>query len=80
MNADVAPSRRVLLVAALFVVTAMTLFVLIAEDLSDGAGLISHDEAVLRWFVDHRTDWMIQAARFVSVAGGFVSLLCVGEL
>jgi undecaprenyl-diphosphatase len=80
MNADVAPSRRVLLVAALFVVTAMTLFVLIAEDLSDGAGLISHDEAVLRWFVDHRTDWMVHAARFVSVAGGFVSLLCVGVL
>jgi undecaprenyl-diphosphatase len=53
----------------------MTLFVLIAEDLVDGGGLISHDEAVLRWFVDHRSEWMISIARFVGIASGFVSLL-----
>jgi undecaprenyl-diphosphatase len=56
----------------------MTLFVLIAEDVVDGGGLISRDEAVLRWFVEHRTDWMISAAKVVSTAGGFVSLLCAG--
>jgi undecaprenyl-diphosphatase len=80
VNADVAPSRRVLFVAALLVVMAMSLFVVIAEDLADGGGLISHDQAVLRWFVNHRTDWMINTARFVSVAGGFASLLCLGVL
>jgi undecaprenyl-diphosphatase len=64
-------------VAAGVVVACLTAFVLIAEDLVDGGGLISHDEAVLRWFVDHRSDGMISVARLVSTLGGFVSLLCM---
>jgi undecaprenyl-diphosphatase len=78
LKADVAPSRRVLGVTAGLVVVSMALFVLIAEDLIDGGGLISHDEAALTWFVDHRADWMISAARFVSTIGAFASLLCAG--
>ena len=75
LRADVAPSRRVLFVATAVVIASLALFVMIAEDLLDGGGLVAHDEAVLRWFVDHRTDWMISAARLVSAIGGLVSLL-----
>jgi undecaprenyl-diphosphatase len=66
-----------LFVAAGVVAACVTTFVLIAEDLVDGGGLISHDQTVLRWFVDHRTDGMISVARLVSTVGGFVSLLCL---
>jgi membrane-associated phospholipid phosphatase len=66
------------LTAAGLVGASLALFMLIAEDVLDGGGLVSHDEAVLRWFVDHRTDWMINVARVVSTVGGFVSLLGLG--
>jgi undecaprenyl-diphosphatase len=66
------------LAAAALFVASVALFTLIAEDVLDGGGLVSHDEAVLTWFVDHRTGWMINVARVVSAVGGFVSLLCVG--
>jgi undecaprenyl-diphosphatase len=56
----------------------MGLFLLIAEDVLDGGGLISRDEAVLTWFVDHRTDRAIDVARWVSTLGGFASLCIVG--
>jgi membrane-associated phospholipid phosphatase len=78
LSADVAPSRPTLAVAAVVIVANLALFTLIAEDLLDGGGLVSHDEAALNWFVDHRTDELIRAARFVSTAGGFVSLLAFG--
>jgi undecaprenyl-diphosphatase len=61
-------------------VAAVITFVAIAEDLVDGGGLISHDEAILRWFVEHRTEWMISIARTVSILGQFLSLLCIGVL
>jgi undecaprenyl-diphosphatase len=78
LTAATAPSRRLLLAAAGLVVASMALFILIAEGVLDGGGLISHDEAVLAWFVDHRTAWMINVARVISTVGGFVSLLFVG--
>jgi len=78
LRAVAAPSRRILLAAAGLFVASMALFTLIAEDVLDGGGLVSHDEAVLTWFVDHRTEWMINVARVVSAVGGLVSLLCVG--
>jgi undecaprenyl-diphosphatase len=53
-------------------------FVAIAEHVADGGGLVSHDEAVLAWFIDGRSDWSIAAARLVSAAGSFVALLIVG--
>jgi undecaprenyl-diphosphatase len=77
-SADDRPSRRIVLVAAAFVVASMALFLLIAEDVLEGGGLVAHDEAVLNWFVDHRTAAWVNAARFVSTAGGFASLLVVG--
>ena len=80
LSADAAPSRRTPSLAAGSVAASLVLFVLIAEDLLDGGGLISHDEAVLNWFVDHRTDAMITAAKWVSTLGGFVSLFCAGVL
>lgn len=55
-------------------------FVLIAEDLLDGGGLISHDKAVLAWFVHHRTGFLISIARLFSVLGSFVSLAILSVL
>ena len=74
------PSRSTLTVAAALVVANLLLFALIAEDLLDGGGLISHDETVLAWFVEHRTDALVSAAKVVSTLGGFVSLAIVGAL
>ena len=79
-SAEVAPSRRVLAIAAALVVANITLFVLIAEDVLDGGGLVSHDDAVLAWFVDHRTDRSIRVAKLVSTLGAFVSLAIVSAL
>jgi undecaprenyl-diphosphatase len=78
LNAEVAPSKRLIAIAGSLFSAAMLMFLFIAEDVADGGGLISHDQAVMRWFVDHRSDWMISAARFVSTAGGFASLLVIG--
>jgi membrane-associated phospholipid phosphatase len=79
-RAGVAPSRRTLALAAALIVANATVFLLIAEDVLDGGGLVSHDEVVLTWFVDHRTDAIISAARLVSTLGGFASLFVVGLL
>src|SRR4249919_260989 len=72
-----APSHRALTVATAVVVANLVLFALIAEDLLDGGGLISHDKAVTAWFVEHRTDTLIGAAKVVSALGSFVSLSIV---
>jgi undecaprenyl-diphosphatase len=64
-------------VAAAVVLANLILFALIAEDVLHGGDLISHDEAVLGWFIDHRTDRLISVAKFVSTVGGFVSLSIV---
>src|SRR5207342_2352016 len=69
-----------LAVAGVLVAANLALFFLIAEDLFDGGGLIAHDEAVLSWFVDHRTDTWIRAARLASEIGGFVSLAIIAAL
>jgi undecaprenyl-diphosphatase len=80
LSADVVPSRWTLAIAAAVVLVNAVLFTLIADDVVDGGGLVSHDEAVLGWFVDHRTDGLISAAKFVSTAGAFASLLIVALL
>ena len=74
------PSHRTLTVATAVVVANLVLFALIAEDLLDGGGLISHDKAVTAWFVEHRTDALISAAKLVSTLGSFVSLSILGVL
>jgi membrane-associated phospholipid phosphatase len=78
LSAQNVPSRPVLAIATLVVLANLALFTLIAEDVLDGGGLISHDEAVLTWLVDHRSERLISAARLVSTAGGFVSLSIIG--
>jgi undecaprenyl-diphosphatase len=78
LTADARPSHRALVIAAGLIVANLLMFFLIAEDLFDGGGLVAHDQAVLGWFVDHRTDAWIRAARFVSTIGGFASLAIVG--
>lgn len=70
------PSRgavAILVVAAL----GATVFMMIAEDVLDGGGLISRDDAVLAWFVRGRTEWSVTLARWVSTLGSFVVLLAV---
>jgi membrane-associated phospholipid phosphatase len=79
-SAEVAPSRRALAVAAALVAANLTLFGLIAEDVLDGGGLISHDEAVLAWFVDHRTASSIRVAKLLGTIGAFVCLAIVSAL
>jgi undecaprenyl-diphosphatase len=69
-----------LAITAAVVMANAVLFTLIADDVLDGGGLVSHDEAVLGWFVDHRTDGLITAAKLVSTVGGFASLLIVAVL
>jgi membrane-associated phospholipid phosphatase len=78
LKAAVPPSRRTLLVAVGLVCASLALFLLIAEELLDGSTLISHDQAALSWFVDHRTDAWVRAAKLVSTVGGFASLLVTG--
>lgn len=77
-RADVSPDRAVLIAAMAVVAAAMTLFTMIAEDILDGGGLISRDDATLAWFIDHRTDALISASRTISTLGSFTSLSVFG--
>jgi undecaprenyl-diphosphatase len=65
-------------VAGAVVVACLGLFALIAEDVLDGGGLITRDEAVLSWVVDIRSEWLITAARWTSTIGGFAGLCVAG--
>ncbi|HVM67215.1 MAG TPA: phosphatase PAP2 family protein [Acidimicrobiales bacterium] len=80
LHAEVRPSRRAQAVAGVLVAADLLLFTLIAEDVLNGGGLVSHDHAVLAWFVAHRTAWLINASRFVSTVGGFASLAIISAL
>jgi undecaprenyl-diphosphatase len=75
LSADFVPSRTTRTVTAALALASAAFFLLIAEDVLDGGGLISYDEAVLAWFLDHRTDRLVNAAKLVSTVGSFVSLL-----
>jgi undecaprenyl-diphosphatase len=77
-SVDAPPSRRAWLLAGVVVALSVGLFVLIAEDVLDGGGLISRDRAVLGWFVENRTETWITIARAVSTMGSFVVLAAVG--
>ncbi len=76
LRADRAPSRAVRLAAATVMAFCVGLFLLVAEDVLDGGGLISRDAAVLGWFVEHRGDTWITVARWSSTLLGFGGL-CV---
>jgi undecaprenyl-diphosphatase len=65
---------------AVLVAVNVLLFVVIAEDVLNGGGLVSHDEAVLAWFVDNRTPGLIHLAKVVSTLGSFVSLAIMAAL
>ena len=80
MKASSPPSRRTLVVASALVAANLALFALIAQAVVDGDGLIAGDEAVLTWFVDHRTDRWISVAKLVSTIGAWVSLAIISVL
>ena len=72
--AESPPSRQTLTVMVVLAAANVLVFMLIAEDVLKGGGLVSHDQAVLTWFVDHRTQGLIHVAKVVSALGLFVSL------
>ena len=74
LRADVPPTCGALAVAAALLVFSLSVFILIADDLLDGGGLISHDQAVLAWFVGVRTDAWVFVAKAFSALGSFVGL------
>ena len=80
VRADTAPTRQAQIVVGTLILLDLAIFTLIAEDLLDGGGLVSRDRTVLTWFVVHRTDGWISAARLVSTLGGFAGLAIVGVL
>ena len=77
-RADVAPSHPVLIAAGAITTAAIMLFVIIAEDILDGGGLISRDEATLAWFIDDRTNTLTTISRAISTMGSFTALLVFG--
>jgi undecaprenyl-diphosphatase len=77
-RADRPPSTRTVVVAVGLIAVAISVFLLIAQDVLDGGGVVSHDEAVLAWFVDHRSAGLIRAAKLISTIGGFVGLAVAG--
>jgi undecaprenyl-diphosphatase len=68
------------IVMAVLAAANVLLFMLIAEDVLNGGGLVSHDQAVLNSFVDQRTSGLIHAAKVVSTLGSFVSLAIMAAL
>lgn len=69
-----APSLRILAISAGIVSLSLAVFMLIAEDLLDGGGLIPHDKAVLAWFVGTRTTALVEIAKIISLFGSFLAL------
>jgi membrane-associated phospholipid phosphatase len=72
--ADRPPSVPVRIVATIVVAYCLAVFVLIADDVLDGGGLITRDASVLHWFVDHRTDAWTSLARVIGDLCGYVGL------
>ena len=74
------PTSGALAVATVLFAFSLSVFVLIADDLLDGGGLISHDQAVLAWFVEVRTGAWVFVAKVVSALGSFVGLAILSLL
>ena len=68
------PPPRILALAGVVTILSLALFMLIAEDLLDGGGLISRDHGVLSWFISVRTDALVNVAKVLSAIGSFVGL------
>lgn len=77
LPADRPPSVRVRVAAGAVVAGCLGVFLLIAEDVLDGGGLMSRDASVLHWFVDHRGEAWVSAARVIGSLCGFVGLSTV---
>jgi membrane-associated phospholipid phosphatase len=80
LRADAPPTSGILAVAAALFACSLSVFILIADDLLDGGGLISHDQAVLSWFVGVRTDAWVFVAKVFSALGSFVGLAILSLL
>ena len=80
LRGDVPPTAAPLAVATALFASSLLVFILIADDLLDGGGLISHDQAVLAWFVGARTDAWVFVARVFSALGSLVGLAILSLL
>jgi len=80
LRADVPPASGPVAVATALFASSLSVFILIADDLLDGGGLISHDQAVLAWFVGVRTDAWVFVAKVFSALGSFVGLAILSLL
>ena len=80
LRADVPPTFGHVAVATALFASSLSVFILIADDVLDGGGLISHDQAVLAWFVEVRTDTWVFVAKVVSALGSFVGLAILSLL
>jgi membrane-associated phospholipid phosphatase len=76
----VPPTSGPLAVATALFASSLSVFILIADDLLDGGGLISHDQAVLDWFVGVRTEFWVFVAKLFSALGSFVGLAILSLL
>ena len=74
------PTSGPLAVATVLFAFSLSVFVLVADDLLDGGGLISHDQAVLAWFVEVRTGAWVFVAKVFSALGSFVGLAILSLL
>ncbi len=68
------PTRAMWLAAAVVVASCLVVFVVLAEDVHDGGGLIAHDRQILDWFIAHRTAWHVDVANAVSAVAAFAVL------
>ena len=80
LRGDVPPTAAPLAVATALFASSLFVFILIADDLLDGGGLIPHDQAVLAWFVGARTDAWVFVAKVFSALGSLVGLAILSLL
>jgi undecaprenyl-diphosphatase len=70
----------VVAIAAGVAAASVTLFLLVAEGVARAGSLVSRDQAVLGWFIDHRTDAWIRVAKLISTIGSFTVLLILSAV
>src|SRR5581483_1887171 len=61
--------RPLLLAAGIAIALSVALVTVTADDVSESDGLVSSDPSRLRFFIDHRTDLIVSAAKFVTNLG-----------
>jgi undecaprenyl-diphosphatase len=74
------PVRFVLGAIAVTLLVSVTVFVVTIDDVVEHNGLTRLDGGRLGWFVHHRPEWLVSAARWVTDGGSVPVLLAFGLL